>query len=517
MIKSQKRTLNLIAVALACAALAYLLEYLVLAGFRLSYPYELEWEEGAIVDHVRRLLSGNNLYGEPSFEFTPLIYPPFYYYLSALVCQICGVSFFSLRLVSFAASVGSLAVIFRFAQRETGRALYGLLSAGFYAALFEQGGAWIDIARVDSLFVFLLLSAAHVLRFYPSTRGCCAAGALFALAAFTKQPALLVTAIISAACLYANGGRGFLFFVLGFTLPFFGMTALFHYLSDGWYSYYIFDLPSQHGFFAVMLRLFWTRDLLRPLPVACLCLALYLGLSWLDWKRADANEKIKLVYYTLFLSAMLAASWTSRLHFGGASNVLLPAYAAISLLWGTALHGLLSRAYAGSRTSVSDTTDCKVAPFAYLIYALALFQFGWIIYHPARYLPGASDRAAGDRFMQVLASIEGEVYTPDHGFLPALAGKRTYTHIAVLWDIMRADDNAIKRELEAEIEQVFSSHRFAAVIVNNPALTFPWIIERVNKYYRNRGGLLEGTMVFGQINYSELPQKRNPQIFLPRR
>lgn len=515
MIDPKKRLSALFAFAVLGFALYYLLEYLTVAGLRLPYPYELEWEEGAIVDHVRRLLSGKALYTEPSFEFTPLLYPPLFYYLSSWLCEIFGVSFLSLRLLSFTASLGSLILIFRFAQRETGRAFYGLLSAGFFAALFEQGGAWIDIARVDSLFVFLLLLAAYTFRFFPSALGACASGVVFALAALTKQPALFVAVFIGATCLYAYGLRRFLVFLAGFAFPFGGFTALFHLLSDGWYSYYIFDLPSQHGFFAVMLHLFWTRDLLQPLPVASLFILLYFGLYLLNWKRLKPVERVKLTFYTLFFFSMLLASWSSRLHFGGASNVLLPAYAAISTLWGIVLHRLLSQ------TQDADQTHSGHSPLrdirTYLIYTLAIAQFGWLVYDPTKYLPTSRDRAAGDAFMRVLSSIEGEVYTPDHGFLPALAGKRTYTHIAVLWDIMRADDNAIKRKLEGDIEQAFHDRRFAAVIINNPALTFPWIIERVNKYYQNQGGVFEGKTVFGQINYCELPQKLNPQIFRPRR
>jgi hypothetical protein len=326
-----------------------------------------------------------------------------------------------------------------------------------------------------------------------------------------------VTAFIGAACLYAHGLRRLLVFFAGFALPFCGFTALFHHLSDGWYSYYIFDLPSQHGFFSVMLYLFWTRDLLQPLPIACLFILLYFCLSLSDWVRLQSAERIKLAFYALFFFAMLVASWSSRLHFGGASNVLLPVYAAISTLWGIALHRLFSQPPQTDRTRSEQPPLRAVRLRDYLVYTLAIAQFGWLFYDPTKYLPTAEDRAAGDAFMKVLSSIEGEVYTPDHGFLPALAGKQTYTHIAVLWDIMRADDNAIKRKLEAEIEQAFSSRQFAAVIIHNPALTFPWIIEQVNKYYQHRGGVFEGRMVFGQINYCELPQRLNPQIFLPRR
>jgi len=104
---------------LALSALAYLLLFLYLALRRLGYPYELEWMEGGTVDHVRRILSGQRLYVEPSIEFTPFIYTPLYFYTAALLAKVFGVSFFALRLVSFLSSIGCFVIIFQFVRRET--------------------------------------------------------------------------------------------------------------------------------------------------------------------------------------------------------------------------------------------------------------------------------------------------------------------------------------------------------------------------------------------------------------
>jgi len=92
-------------------AIAYIGLYLVLALFRLSYPFELEWEEGGSVEHVRRLLVGQQIYVAPSLDFIPYPYPPFYYYVSAAAAHLFGLTFESLRLVSFIASLISFLTI----------------------------------------------------------------------------------------------------------------------------------------------------------------------------------------------------------------------------------------------------------------------------------------------------------------------------------------------------------------------------------------------------------------------
>ncbi|MFN3781621.1 MAG: hypothetical protein ACK4SO_05555, partial [Candidatus Kapaibacteriota bacterium] len=62
-----------------------LISYFFLTAYvmfsRLQYPYQLEWMEGGEVEHIQRLLDGKKIYCEPSMEFIPYIYTPFYYYI----------------------------------------------------------------------------------------------------------------------------------------------------------------------------------------------------------------------------------------------------------------------------------------------------------------------------------------------------------------------------------------------------------------------------------------------------
>ena len=73
---------------------------------RVAYPYEIEWMEGGVLAHVARILRGQPLYARPTLEFTPFLYPPLYYAVSAAVAKLVGLSLVPLRLVSVVATLG---------------------------------------------------------------------------------------------------------------------------------------------------------------------------------------------------------------------------------------------------------------------------------------------------------------------------------------------------------------------------------------------------------------------------
>ena len=103
---------------------------------RLHYPYEVEWMEGAMVDHVVRVLSGRPLYVAPTAEFVPYIYPPLYYWVSAGVARFMGVGLPSLRLVAIASWVVSLVILYDFVRRETHSWWAGLVTLVLFTATF---------------------------------------------------------------------------------------------------------------------------------------------------------------------------------------------------------------------------------------------------------------------------------------------------------------------------------------------------------------------------------------------
>ena len=475
---------------LAGAAL-YLLTYLILACFRLPYPFELEWMEGGAVDHVRRILGGQVLYVQPSLEFIPYIYTPLYFYLSAGLAGITGVGFVPLRLVSIAASIGCFAVIFLLVKRETERPLAGFLACSLFAATYRIGGAWLDIARVDSLFLFLLLLAIYWIRFGTTWRSDIAAGLLLTLAFLTKQSALLIALPLLLYALLTNRRRS-LALIATTAVGIGGSTLLLNALHQGWYVYYIFDLPRQHQLLPAVLVTFWAVDLFFPLPLASLAAILYLV-----GRPAKAVGQARL-FYLLVAAGMLAGAWFSRLHFGGYDNVLLPAYVALALLFGLGVHALT-----GFIRSKDRRTLLEIG-----IYVTCLAQFALLVYSPAAQVPTTRDRAAGESFIHTVEQIPGEVLIPYHGTLPALAGKRSYAHWMALSDVLRSERGEARDRLSEELKEAIREQRFAAIIVDIP----DWLPDLLETHYQRAGPVLAEDAFWPVTG----PRIRPEYLYLPR-
>lgn len=262
----------------AGAALGYVVIYLRIAISRMAFPFALEWMEGGSLVQVSRLLSGELIYVRPSFEFVPQIYPPLYFYVSALTSKIIGGGFLPLRLTSFVASIGILLLLAGLVRQQSGSLLGGLAAAGFFAATYPLSGYWFDVGRVDSTALALALLAAYLL-----LRGNAIASAIggmcLALSILTKQTMLLAALAMAAYCLLPPCRRSLLFLGTGVAVLA-GVTLGFTLAHDGWFTYYVFDLPSRHslipGAATKALGEILLGSIVRPAS-----LAVFIGLAYL--------------------------------------------------------------------------------------------------------------------------------------------------------------------------------------------------------------------------------------------
>lgn len=219
--------------------------FLFIALSRITFPFTLEWMEGGSFVQVSRILNRQALYVRPSFDFIPQIYPPVYFYVSALVSKVLGNSFLSLRLVSILSTLGILFLIFSLVYEHSGSTLGGILASSLFCATYELTGYWFDIARVDSLALALLLLAAYFLlkdKLWASILG----GVFLALSCFTKQTMLIAAGIFIIYCLFSLHKKNLIFLATAI-ITFLSGTLILDLLHSGWYSYYIFHLPGQHS------------------------------------------------------------------------------------------------------------------------------------------------------------------------------------------------------------------------------------------------------------------------------
>jgi hypothetical protein len=449
------RTLQCATLAIAVASIAVVL---LVAALRITYPYELEWMEGGVLQHIARLRAGQPIYVKPTFRFVPFIYPPLYYYVCSAVMWLVPDGFLGPRLVSLAASIGCMAVIFRFVHRESGCRLAALCAAALYAATFEAVGGWFDLARVDSLFPFFALSGAFLIRFGRGGTSAAAAGLLLGCAFLTKQSTLVFAAPLMLFHLVRQPRR-FLVLLASGVVPCAVLAGYFHWRSDGWFTYYVFSLPRQHAVEPSGYVGFWLNDLLRHVPIALVMIVLLVAAGFRRWREGPAPA-----FYAALGLGGVAVSWLSRLHTGGEVNVLMPAFASIAIAFGLAI-AYLPVVIDGLKEMGRAAKERLEA----LALVAVICQLLLLAFNPLPWTPTQTDRQTGDELVEVIRGIQGDVIIPTAPYLAARAGKPTTAHLMALMDVLRADGSAaVRRELAADVRRALRNPRYEAVLLCDP-------------------------------------------------
>jgi hypothetical protein len=464
----------------ALCGLFYIGLFIFVALERRAYPFDLEWMEGGVADHVRRILEGKAIYGPPSVEFTPFVYTPFYYYLSALVSSFHGLDLPTLRLVSLTATCGTLVLLFAIVHRETtlldqgrpgfrpngARALQaffaGLAAAGLYAATYDRSGNWFDLARVDALWLVLLLGSTFLLRFHTTHRGLATAALLMTLACATKQSSVLVAGAMSVYSLFAlQGLRRLVFPLITFIAILLGGLVA-NAISDGWFYFYVVEVPRSHSW-SLDVTGFWIRDLARAVPVALFFTLIYLLLLLVR------REKERTMFYVLIIGSLLLVAWVSRSHSGGYANVLMPAFAAVALGFGLGL----SRVW-------NQPGRPRALGIRVILVALAVAQFARLYYDGRRLVPTEESYAAGRELLQIVRGFSGDVLVPHHGFLTYRAGKPSFAHSMAIFDLTRGTRaSPVAVQIETEVRERLLQGSFDAVILDYGA----WQEESMQRCY----------------------------------
>jgi 4-amino-4-deoxy-L-arabinose transferase-like glycosyltransferase len=488
---------------LALVAALAIGQVILVAALRIRYPFQLEWMEGAVVDHVRVVLSGQPLYREPSLDFTPFIYPPLYYYVCAGLSRVLGVGFFVPRLVSSFATVASLFLIGSFVRREGGGRREALVAAGLFAATYERSGSWMDLGRVDSLFVAFVLGAAFLARHGRSWRAAVACGLAMFLAFFTKQTALALSVAVLGASVAFGWRRGVVATATFVLLSAAGVLWM-NRCSAGWFSYYVFDVPSRHAiqwtsWRALLVDPFWTP---MVVPVLLTLLSFVPGTVSKDGRRAGV------LYGGLFLVAVFSA-YASLLHLDGFANVLMPYHAAVSLGAGVGLAWVM-------RSDEANPGPSAMRLKAFALVALVA-HFAVIAYDHRRVLPTRRDVGAGHAMIARLHEQPGPVLMIGAGSYNAMAGHPELSaHVMALADVFKTHDPEREAALLKSVLLPIRTKHFRAIIVDNSFVFLPErIVQEVHAFYRLQDHLLppnEAERVWPKTGFMTRPD----EVWVPR-
>lgn len=447
------RLTTILEVALLPISIAFIILFFYVALSRVDYPFELNWMEGGVSSVVERIMAGQSIYAQPSLEYVPFTDTPLYYLLTSLIANLAGHGFIVLRSVSIVSTFFCFLLIYLFVKHETKSAFLGILSAGLFAAFYNVSGGWMDLGRIDSFSLFILLSALFVIRFYRNNKSYLAGGILLFLAFFANQfSIILIIFILGYGVIYNR--RSILPVLLSSVVLIIASTFIMDKFYDNWYSYFVINLPLNFEISKSNIFLFWTEGLFRVcmVPIGFIIYNIYSnfksGIKQWGWG------------FNMFAGAgMILMAWFLVVSSGSMENALLPAYAVIAILFGTSLNEILKKFKGKPGFNVSKLKD--------IIYILAILQFVSLIYDPGRLIPSREDRTAGEKFIESISKEDGDIFIPSHGYLAAMAGKRRFSHEKAIYDVCRNGNDEAAAKLTEQIKEAFANEDFAAVVYDD--------------------------------------------------
>jgi hypothetical protein len=443
--------------------------FLVTALPRVVYPYDLDFIEDGIVMQALRVAQGLPVYVAPNADFNPHVYMPLYFWLGGLLLKLGGPPMALLRALSFTATLSTTVLIYVIARRESGRGWIGLGCAGLFLGGYRINGFWYEIARVDSLFVTLLVGGL-ALGIYAgrSRRRLALAGLVLALAFLTKQTGLVVGAGLGVYLLAAIGRRA-----AWFGLPYLALCLaplfLLNAASGGWFFYHIFGISSGDPVLLSRVVNFVLLELFGVMLAITLAALVALALEW----RRAAWRFWLWQPWLLAIGLAVAISLVARSSVGGNLNNRMPAYALLCLAPALLARYIRPPAASAIRAAGLNRPEWALA-------AVFVFQFGLGVYNPARYIPSPAMTAAGGRLIARIAATPGPVLVMMHPYYALLAGKEPATQIAALWYVRGRGAQPLPADLVARLQ----SQHYAEIISDESEFeTDPALYELLLAHY----------------------------------
>jgi hypothetical protein len=420
--------------------------FLYAVAGRIGYPYPLEWLEPATPDTVARILRGLPIYAAPSYEFVASMKTPLYYYVVAALSPVFGAELLAGRLVSAMATAGICSILWGCIRREGGSGIWALLGVALFVATYNISRQWYDIARLDTLFLLLLMAAVYALRFWRGGPGTAGAGLLLAAAYFTKQTVLLV-AIPLLLALAVTAPRRAALAAVAFAVPVVIGMAVLHDATQGWSTFFLVEVPRYGELDPSVILSFWSTDLLPLWPALLGALALVIA----EWRCDHAGAP----FYAGLLFGALLCGWLGLMHVGGTANALLPLFAVLALMMPLGLQRLLKQ-------SEPHRPAQRLLPLA--IHVVALLQLALLAYDPRGAIPDAGDRQAGDQLQTFLREVDGDVLVMDDRYFARLAGKPSGGLDFSVADLLRVKQSAIPEEFKRSIVDALRDGKFAGIV-----------------------------------------------------
>ena len=450
---------------------------------RLSLPFVFEWGESAGLNQINRILSGADLYVQPALDFTPLVYTPLYYYLSAGISAIIGNPLFSARAVSLVSAIGSVVLIGRVVQKETKNNLLAWISGMFFLACFALGDGFYDLARVDSLYILFVLIAFDVVLGAKYKTGYLVFGLLVVIGFFIKQSFIIVFLPLHIYLLLKhreNSWTAFTIEIIGLVVPLYIINRY----TNGWFFYYIFDLPGEHGYSLISAVNFWISDTIGPLGIGfvfCLVFLLAYKLDFLSSnpdaivegkKQVQVGSRDHWLVYLLFLAGAAGTAWITRSSNGGGANNCMVIYSALAIGFGLGVGLVLRNSWVES------------SPWFYGFIAIVIsIQFVGLFYNPFAFLPTKDEIKLNEQMAERISNTDLQVLIPYRSHLSDELGGRPQIHIVNLFELtgyFKGEIQPAGYDLVEKIRNKICFQDYGIVVLDQPV---PWIEDQLEIAY----------------------------------
>jgi 4-amino-4-deoxy-L-arabinose transferase-like glycosyltransferase len=403
----------------------------------INFPLNLESMELTMLQHVRRLSSGLQIYVDPSPDFVALAYNPLYYYLVVPFTWVFGSSLFTMRLVSILGMFGSGVAIYLMVRRQTTSVWYGLVAVGLFCAAYRVMDTYLDNAHSDSWLLFSILLGCYLISLNHS-RFINLVGVAITIASFWfKQSGAI---FVFGAVLYLAWREGWrkswpywlLACILGpglyFSMPGWVLGLRFHYFT--------WEVPSH------WIHFDWNQTIIilsKYLIKSYFWLALGTVVIFVSlWRRKGKDIDI---YAFMTPFALLYGVFVS-LDPGRNNNLLIPLGAWLIIT------GLIGLNMISNRFPLLEGWGLKV----FILSA----SFALLVYNPYSVIIPKQATQAYKQLVSELKSLDGPVYAPWTGQLQSGYLFYPAVHWVAMTDLFRNDrwelnDQPLTRELLARV------------------------------------------------------------------
>lgn len=380
-------------------AIAHLACFAYALALRLRYPMDLEWLEGQQLCEAFRFAHGLPVYGPPSQGFVPSPYPPLYHLLVAAIGRCFGLDYWTGRVVSDVSIAVVVAVvtvvIARAAPSRAMARVLAVLGAGAIAASYRPLEASVDLARVDTMGIALVVLAASLAtRHAMGPVRAVLVGVLLCAAVYTKQTNVFYVVWILGALAHRDLRGAVLAGAVACALAVPPLVVL-QRSSNGWFWTWMMTMRS-HPIIPARCAAWGALVVTGGIALG----AVLRGFQRRGW-LTDATR-----FWAGMLAASVPACIAPMLSGGGWVNNL------VGITWIGLLLGLLMICDALRRTSAEGT----------VVAALSAMLLG-ALYDPTIHVPDGARTRDVEALHATVRSLDGDVMTPMYPFVAVRDGK----------------------------------------------------------------------------------------------